>query len=283
MIPSLVNDWLNKNGYGEVTHIQTVGGGCINHACRLDTQSGMKFFLKLNNDAPADLFVREAEGLQALSLAGGPRVPGVYLVDSIFLLMEDLAPGQRNKDFWQLLGSQLAMMHQCVSPQFGFLHDNYIGSTPQPNNWEDDGFTFYAQHRLLFQARLAYDKGRLDTVEMKQVERLVGKLDHLIPDQPASLLHGDLWSGNILSDEKGDPALIDPAVYYGWAEAELAMMALFGNPPDGFYHAYQSIRPLEQDFEQRYPVYNLYHLINHLNLFGGGYLSSVKMILKQFS
>lgn len=283
MIPSLVIDWLNVNEYGEVAHIQTVGGGCINHASRLETLSGKKFFLKYNNNAPADLFAREAEGLQALRQARGPRVPGVYLVDNNFLLMEDLSPGLRKKDFWQLLGSQLAMMHQCESPQFGFANDNYIGSTHQPNKWEGDGFTFFAEHRLLFQARLAYDKGRLDRVEMKQVDRLVTKLKHLVPEQPASLLHGDLWSGNILTDENGNPAIIDPAVYYGWAEAELAMMVLFGSLPDGFYHAYQSIRPLDQGFEQRYPIYNLYHLINHLNLFGGGYLGSVKMILKQFS
>lgn len=283
MIPLRVKDWLYENGYGEVIRVHPVGGGCINQGRRLETQSGEKFFLKTNSHAPADLFSREAEGLQALGLAGGPRVPKVYLCGIDFLLLEDLSPGSRGQEFWQQLGAQLAVLHQCESPYFGFEHDNYIGSTPQPNRWEADGSLFFAQHRLLFQARLAFDRGLMDKVQLKQVDRLVSKLGNLIPLQPASLLHGDLWSGNILSDENGSPALIDPAVYYGWGEAELAMMELFGSLPRAFYTAYLSIRPLDGGYEERYPVYNLYHLINHLNLFGGGYSRSVKSILDRYA
>lgn len=283
MLPGKVRQWLVENGFGEITHTRLVGGGCINHGTRLKTHSGQKFFLKTNHTLPGDLFTREAEGLQALDAARGPRVPKVYLFGVGFLLLEDLSPALPGKDYFTKLGAQVAALHECVSPQYGFAHDNYIGSTPQPNAWLADGFTFFARQRLLFQAELAYRRGLLAKEMMHQLDCLAARLQDLIPEQPASLLHGDLWSGNIISDEKGDPAIIDPAAYYGWAEAELAMTDLFGSLPEEFYLAYQSVRPLEGGYRQRYPIYNLYHLINHLNIFGGGYLNSVKEILKHYS
>ncbi|HSQ26090.1 MAG TPA: fructosamine kinase family protein [Anaerolineales bacterium] len=282
MVPSEVKGWLLKNDYGEITRIRSVGGGCISHGAHIETSSNKKFFLKTNSAAPIDLFAREADGLMALKLPHGPRIPEVCLFGVDFLLLEDLSPATPRNDYWQLFGLQLATLHGHTSPRFGFNHDNYIGSTPQSNPWEFDGYLFFGQQRLLFQAQLAYDRGLLATSERHQVERLVSRLPDLIPKQPASLLHGDLWSGNIISDEKGYPALIDPAVYYGWAEAELAMTDLFGSLPEVFYQAYQSVRRLEDNFRERYPLYNLYHLLNHLNLFGGGYLSQVKAILRRF-
>lgn len=283
MIPLNVRRWLLEKGYGEIVGVFPVGGGCIHHAMRLETQKRISVFLKTNPTAPVDLFAREAEGLHALSVECGPRVPAVYLYDTDFLLLEDLSPGPRRKDYWYLLGVRLAGLHQVVSSRFGFEHDNYIGSTPQPNAWEADGFRFYAQQRLLFQAQLALEKGLLDNVQLKQIDRLAWRLKDFIPVQPASLLHGDLWSGNMLSDRNGNPAIIDPAAYYGWAEAELAMMELFGSLPESFYQAYQSVRPVEAGFKQRYPIYNLYHLLNHLNLFGGSYSNVVGEILNRFS
>jgi fructosamine-3-kinase len=283
MLPGEVKQWLVENGFGEITHTHPVGGGCINHGVRLETYSGQRFFLKTNQTLPKDLFAREAEGLQALEAAQGPRVPKVYLFGVGFLLLEDLSPAPRGKDYFAKLGAQMAALHGCVSPQYGFEHDNYIGSTPQPNAWLSDGFSFFARHRLLFQAELAYRRGLLEKEQFHQLDCLAARLQEIIPEQPASLLHGDLWSGNIISDKNGDPAIIDPAAYYGWAEAELAMTDLFGSLPEEFYLAYQSVRSLEGGYRQRYPIYNLYHLINHLNIFGGGYLNSVKEILKHYS
>ena len=282
MVPEDLQRWLAENDFGEVATATPVGGGCINNGARLRTTSGKSFFLKTNQRALADMFAREAEGLQALRLAGSLRLPEPYLYGQDFLLLEDLAPGARCPDYWEQFGRGLAALHQYTSPQFGFAHDNYIGSTPQPNRWMDDGWRFFAEQRLLYQAGLARRSGLLSSAAVRQVERLANRLGEMVPAQPASLIHGDLWSGNASSDSVGRPALIDPAAHYGWAEAELAMTALFGSFPAAFYRAYQQVRPLEPGFAERYPIYNLYHLLNHLNLFGEGYLGEVLGILGRF-
>jgi protein-ribulosamine 3-kinase len=135
---------------------------------------------------------------------------------------------------------------------------------------------------LVYIADIARDKGRLDLAEFQAVSRLAGRLSRLIPEQPASLTHGDLWSGNAMTDSSGGPAIIDPATHYGWAEAELAMTSLFGSFPEVFYRAYQEVRLLQPGFASRFPIYNLYHLLNHLVMFGKGYLGQVKAILTRF-
>ena len=289
MVPQRVRDWLVQAGYGGVKTARPVGGGCINNGMQVQTERGESFFLKTNSHAPAELFARETEGLEELRLPGGqavpglPRVPHVFVHGADFLLLEDLAPAARQADYWPAFGRQLAALHNCCAPQFGFHHDNYIGSTPQPNPWTADGFEFFGEQRLLFQARLAQQRGLLGSGETAKVERLAARLPQLLPAQPASLLHGDLWTGNALSDAHGAPAIIDPAAHYGWAEAELAMTALFGSFPPAFYRAYLEVRPLETGFEGRYDVYNLYHLLNHLNLFGAGYLGQVASILRHYA
>jgi fructosamine-3-kinase len=283
MVPDPVKQWCRAQGYGEVTAEHPVGGGCINSGARLQTASGRSLFLKTNRHVPADMFEREMEGLQALHIADGPRVPSAYLFGTDFLLMEDLSPAPRLVDYWTRFGRKLAGLHNHISTQFGFHHNNYIGSTPQMNPWTPDGYIFFEEQRLLYQARLARRKGLFDNASQQRVERLAGHLQDLIPEQPPSLLHGDLWSGNALSDSGGGPALIDPAVHYGWAEAELAMTALFGSFPEQFYLSYQEIRPLEIGFWDRFPIYNLYHLLNHLNLFGEGYLGQVQSILHRYA
>jgi fructosamine-3-kinase len=282
-LPSPVVDFLSENGFGEVRARQGVGGGCINNGSRLFTTSGETFFLKTNSSAPEDMFTREAEGLLTLGVPGGPAVPRVYLYGEEFILLEDLAPAAGYADYWPLFGRQLAVLHNRVHLAFGFHHDNYIGSTPQPNAWMDDGYLFFAEQRLLYQARLAVQRGLLGRTELGLVERLTARLPGLVPLQPASLLHGDLWSGNVITTRLGLPAIIDPAAYFGWAEADLAMTALFGRFPDSFYSAYAEVRPLEPGFRERFGVYNLYHLLNHLNLFGGGYREQVITFLRRFA
>jgi fructosamine-3-kinase len=283
MIPEPVIAWVEQNGCGRVTRTRPVGGGCINHGAQLETTCGETFFLKTNPDAPADMFAREVEGLEALRAVKGPRAPQPYLSGPDFLLLEDLNPGARNSRYWTTFGEQLAQLHLTVNTQFGFLHDNYIGSTPQPNPWFEDGARFFGEQRLLYQAELAGKHRLISTSDIRRVEQIARRLPSLVPVQPASLIHGDLWGGNAISDSHGDPAIIDPAVHYGWAEAELAMTTLFGSFPASFYQAYQDVRPLEPGFQSRYPLYNLYHLLNHLNLFGSGYLGQVLSILDAFS
>lgn len=282
MIPDLVDSWLQENHFGKVLSERKVGGGCINNGMVLKTASGKSFFLKLNSSAPPDMFSREVEGLQALRDASGPIVPDPYLHRSDFLLMEDLAPAPRVRDYWQVFGWQLARLHKHTGEEFGFPNDNYIGSTPQPNPWTKDGYAFFATKRLLYLARAAHDRGDLDRGEFMDVETLAGRLPELIPTQPPSLIHGDLWSGNATTNSQGSPAIIDPAVYYGWAEADLAMTTLFGTFPEEFFRAYNEIRPLESEYRSRFPIYNLYHLLNHLLLFGRGYLGQVKTILDRY-
>jgi fructosamine-3-kinase len=282
-VPQQVHIYLSENGYGDLLSSQSVGGGCINNGARLDTSAGVSFFLKTNQNAPVDMFAQEALGLQALQIPQAPRVPVVYLYGEQFLLLEDLAPAARTRDYWEVFGRRLAALHNHTGSQYGFEHDNYIGSTPQLNTWTEDGYRFFAEQRLVYQVRLANSRGLLGRSDMEQVERLAARLPQLIPDQPPSLIHGDLWSGNAISDKDGNPAIIDPAVHYGWAEAELAMTALFGAFPDEFYRAYQEVRWLEGDYRGRFPIYNLYHLLNHLNLFGGGYLGQVLGILRHYN
>ncbi len=283
MIPTQVTEWLAQNQYGHVVAERPVAGGCINNGGILKTESGVSFFLKRNPSAPLDMFQREVDGLTCLQTENGPRVPAVYCFGQDFLLLEDLKPGPRTPTYWQDFGQQLASLHAKSSSTFGFSADNYIGSTPQPNPKMENGFDFFAQHRLIYLAQKNWERQLLDRSGYLAVEKLAARLPELIPEQPASLLHGDLWSGNALTDADGNPAIIDPAAYYGWAEAELAMTTLFGVFPKIFFEAYEAAQPLEPGYAARFPIYNLYHLLNHLFIFGRGYLGQVKAILKMFA
>ncbi|RPI87110.1 MAG: hypothetical protein EHM41_06140 [Chloroflexi bacterium] len=283
MIPKAVQTWCRDNGFGEVVSEKQVGGGCINNGAQLLTSSGKTFFLKTNSRAPEGMFAREAEGLDGLRVDGAPRVPNSYLYNHQFILLEDLAPASRSPDYWSEFGRQLAVLHTKTSPRFGFEQDNFIGSTRQPNPWTADGFEFFGQYRLFFQSKLAQENGYFNKSEVQMVEKLASQLRQLIPEQPASIIHGDLWSGNALTDSHGNPALIDPAAHYGWAEAELAMTALFGPFPASFYTAYEETRPLRSGYRDRFPIYNLYHLLNHLNLFGEGYYGQVMSVVRRYA
>ena len=283
MIPAGVNNWLEEEGFGEIESSRPVGGGCINNGARITTSGGRSFFLKTNTNAPSGMFIREVEGLLALSVPDGPRVPTPYLDGPDFLLLEDLAPASRSPNHWEDFGRKMAALHDHTNERFGFEHDNYIGSTPQPNSWMEDGFEFFAQRRLIFQAEMASVRGLFSSQEAGQVERLANRLREFIPEQPASLIHGDLWGGNAMTDENGAPTIIDPAAYYGWAETDLAMTALFGGFDEKFYLAYNEARPLPPGWRDRFSLYNLYHLLNHLNLFGRGYYGQVMRIVERYS
>lgn len=284
MVPSPVAAFITAQGLVSVTAAQPVGGGCINDGRVVSLAHGPRLFLKLNPAAPPDMFTREAEGLAALAAApGGPRVPGVLLAGPDFLLLEYLPAGHPLPRYAALLGEQMAALHAAAAPRFGFAHDNYLGSTPQPNAWTDDGWTFFAEQRLRYQGRLASQRGLLSGAALRRLERLAQRLRDLVPAQPPSLLHGDLWGGNILPGPDGKACLIDPAAHFGWAEAELAMTTLFGRQPEAFYAAYAAVHPLVPGYSDRFDLYNLYHLLNHLNLFGRGYLGAVEDTLARYA
>jgi protein-ribulosamine 3-kinase len=250
---------------------EPVAGGCI-HDCYRVTIGRTPRFLKTNESRYADAFAAEAEGLAALGTAG-MRVPEPLahgVVDERAYLLLAYLDLKGKKDF-AALGRMLAAAHRRPGPRFGWGRDNYIGSTPQQNGWYDDWADFWMERRMRPQIELAERNGfDLPLPDISVLRR----------HNPApSLLHGDLWSGNAGFTPEG-PVVFDPAVYCGDREADLAMTELFGGFPREFYQAYNDVWPLEEGYQRRKHLYNLYHLLNHLNLFGGGYLGQVTAALR---
>lgn len=275
-------DWLQSQGFSGDYTLTPLAGGDINETALLRSAEGRQFCIKQNPGAPADFFQAEAAGLIALANSRTLRVPEMLHVARGFIILEYIEAGRRKPRYWRALGEGLAVMHRQKQTQFGFPEDNYCGLTPQRNTFSKDGYDFFREQRILFQAELAFGKGLLNKREVRIIETVAGKLERLIPFQEPALLHGDLWGGNIHTDSSGEPVLIDPAAYYGWPEADLAMTTLFGGFSDEFYASYLSVNPLESGWRERLPLYNLYHLLNHLNLFGGGYHSQVMAVAQRF-
>lgn len=267
----------------EISHCKGIYGGDFADATMLNTVTGELYFLKFGKFLPGDMFVAEAYGLSVVATTDSIRIPKVINVGPDHLLLEWIDIQLVQNDFWEVLGRKLATMHGHTSDRFGLGRNNYCGATPQPNPWNEDGHRFFVEQRLLYQSLLAFSCDLLSANDARSIERLCTRLPELLPRQPVSLVHGDLWSGNKLCDEAGLPVLIDPACYYGWAEAELAMSELFGGFPEAFYTAYQEIRPLQPGWEERCGLYNLYHLLHHLNLFGSGYYSQVRSTIKHYA
>jgi len=265
-----------------------VGGGCINSAYTM--QAGKQaVFIKINTAAQVRMFEAEAEGLKELGRCRTMRVPEVICYgtegNDAYLVMDYLKLGGSG-DAGQF-GEALADMHRILQsisgkPRYGWHRANTIGSTPQNNDYEEDWQVFWAKHRLGFQLELARKKGA-DTQLLSQGEQLKNSLgtffDGYVPE--ASLLHGDLWSGNYAYSLSGQPVIFDPAVYFGDRETDLAMTELFGGFSANFYTAYQSAYPLDAGYKTRKKLYNLYHILNHFNLFGGGYLSQARSMISQ--
>lgn len=272
-----------------ITSKRTMQGGCINQTEVIQLSDGREFFLKLNSEAASDLFAREADGLAALAAVEAIRVPTVvgYGAEnaSQFLVLEFIEPGNRSPNFFQQFGHQLAELHRHgTHHQFGFHNDNYLGSTNQPNDWFGSWLDFWRTNRFGFQFRLAESKRLADAHFMQLADRLLNRLDDLLSvDEPVSLLHGDLWSGNFIRGRAGEPVLIDPAVYYGHREAEFGMTTLFGGFDQTFYSAYQESWPMLEGWEQRVEIYRLYHVLNHLNLFGASYHAQCVEIMKKYA
>ena len=260
--------------------VQRTGGGCINDAVVL-ADGQRRYFVKLNRADWVDMFSAESEGLQAISDTDAIRVPQplCWGTDNrlAYIVMEYVEFGRAKDGTLAALGRQLAAMHHCTAAEFGWHRDNTIGSTPQPNTASSDWVQFWCERRLGFQLELAARNGyggRLQSIG----EHLMTQIDHLFTDyQPQpSLLHGDFWGGNWSCDTSGVPVVYDPAVYYGDRETDIAMTELFGGFGTAFYEAYEEVWPLNAGYSRRKHLYNLYHILNHLNLFGGGYLAQAE-------
>jgi fructosamine-3-kinase len=253
--------------------IQSQGGGCINQAYTL-FDGTQRYFVKLNQLSGLDMFEAEAEGLRELARPGALRVPEPLCTGTTgnhsYLVLEAIALSGRCDP--TLLGQQLATLHRETRDRFGWHRDNTIGSTPQLNQQDTDWLHFWREHRLGYQLDLAAQNG-IGRSTVEQGKRLMEELSRFFTDyQPvASLLHGDLWSGNVSGDAEGNPVIYDPAVYFGDHETDLAMTELFGGFGERFFSAYNEIFPIDPGYSSRKTLYNLYHILNHFNLFGGGY------------
>jgi protein-ribulosamine 3-kinase len=279
-IESVVND--------RIIDTHSVSGGCISDSQIIKTQSGKMYFLKVNYSQPEDMFIKEANGLKELRKADTISVPEVILADSNFILLQAIENNLRIRNFFEDFGRKFAELHKYKAKHYGFFENNYIGSTPQINipfenesyNWTE----FYFNKRILFQYEFAVKNGYADSTLTSLIKRLEKKISDILKgsDEPPCLLHGDLWSGNYIVDNKGKACLIDPAVYYGHREADLAMTKLFGGFSSEFYNAYNEYYPLPEGYEYRENIYKLYHVLNHLNLFGAGYYNQTITLLKYY-
>lgn len=282
-IPLEIQEKLHYKYNWEITATRPISGGCIHNGIQLQTTHG-DFFLKYNHLSSLNNFQAEEKGLTLLAKTKELYIPEILesgaTENYAYLGMEFIASGKRAPDYWEDFGRRLARLHKQTQASFGLDHDNFIGALPQSNTQHANWIDFFIQERINPMVEMAIRKGTFEAKIRDDFEKLFIKLPQLFPLETPALLHGDLWGGNILSDKKGKVWLIDPAVYYGHREMELAFMTLFDSQPAEFYQAYQEVYPLSTGFASRFAIYNLYPLLVHVNLFGGSYISAVKHGLK---
>jgi fructosamine-3-kinase len=267
-----------------ITRYEKVQGGDINESYCLQS-TGNKYFLKLNDaDRLPHMFEREAEGLEALRVNSTIVIPGVIkhgiINDRQWLLLEWIEKGAVKKESLQNFGAKLAQMHRTPQPYFGWHNNNYIGSLLQTNTQYDNWAEFYIQCRLMPLIKLLFDADTFTKQEMTIAELASKRIAVSFPNEPPALLHGDLWAGNYTITATGDAVFFDPAVYFGHREMDIGMTQLFGGFDNAFYNAYQEVYPLENGWQQRLSLTQLYPLLVHAVLFGGHYIPRVKDILK---
>ena len=286
-IPSPVREAIrDKLQPASLQNFSQVSGGCINHGGKLTTSRG-DYFIKWNDrTAYPSMFESEGKGLQILLGTQSIHVNEVVGFGECgafqFIILVWIKSSPRIKSYWTLLGQHLAALHQHSAPSFGLDHDNYIGSLRQYNEPCDSWDDFFIHQRLEPQIRLARDNHPSIHSLVKKMDAFYKKVSGILPKENPALLHGDLWGGNVLTDENGKPCLIDPAVYFGHREAELAFTQLFGRFDRQFYQAYDESFPIEPGFEERADIYNLYPLLVHVNLFGGSYIQESEAIVSRF-
>ncbi|MDJ0650480.1 MAG: fructosamine kinase family protein [Xenococcaceae cyanobacterium MO_188.B19] len=267
----------------EITNTLSVGGGCINQGYKIESLD-IGYFVKLNQASMVEMFVAEASGLKQMYKTQTLTIPNPVCWgiagNSSYLVLEWLDFGGGNSKAWYKMGQQLALMHQQgTSERFGWELNNTIGSTPQINDWMDNWGDFFAEQRIGYQLKLAKRRGG----SFPDTDRVIAAIkEHLADRKPKpSLLHGDLWSGNASITREGEPVIFDPATYYGDREADIAMTELFGGFPAAFYQGYNQQWALDSGYKQRKNIYNLYHILNHFNLFGGGYGSQANSMIQK--
>ena len=274
-----------------IQKIIPVGGGDIKQAARIETAGG-RYFVKWNTHPPAKMFECEAHGLNLIAASKTVQVPQVIAYGAAsgketgFLILEWIDRVRAVSDrVAELLGQKLAEMHRQQQPKYGLDENNYIGRLPQSNTFRQSWIEFYRTERLGTQRDLADRNGRLPVYRARLLDSLMDNLSYWIDEDACSpaLLHGDLWGGNWMSSTGGSPILIDPAVYCGDREADLAMTTLFGGFPQRFYEVYNEVFPLKAGYKEREPLYQLYYLLCHLNLFGESYGSSVDDVLRRYT
>lgn len=283
-----VNEWLkiNIDLSLQITSISPLSGGSINEAYRINTTSG-NYFIKFNNAIKyPGMFDTELKGLRLLESTHTVSVPKVFHSgtsgDFAYIILnfeEQLTPAS---NYWILFAHELCALHRMHNSHYGLDYDNYIGSLPQSNVKSTDFYEFMILNRFQPLVKSASDNRMLTREDINRFDLLYNKLDRLLPSEKPSLIHGDLWRGNLITNNKGNPCLIDPAVYYGHRETDIAMTKLFGGFPEKFYQSYNSIWPLENGWEERIALHQLYPLLVHVNLFGEGYAYDVRRILKHY-
>ncbi|PID59673.1 MAG: fructosamine kinase [Ignavibacteriae bacterium] len=278
-----LNRKLEEELHQNIVSIVSLGGGCIGNANKVTVKDGTNYFVKqyLNSK----IHFAEANGLNELKRTNTIRIPEVIKVNKDFLILEFIESASKSKNFSNKFGRQFAEMHKTHNPKFGYVEDNFIGSTTQKNLPESDSWTdFYFQNRILFQYKLVEKNGYANSELKSGISYLGQNIDKILngSEEPPTLLHGDLWGGNYITDEQGNPCLIDPAVYFGHREADLAMTKLFGGFDSVFYQAYNEAYPLKDGWKYRENIYKLYHILNHLNLFGSGYLSQALSLINSY-
>lgn len=292
MIPPVITEsvehWLSKvqPGHHKIISVSPVSGGSINRTFTIRTTSA-GYFIKFNDARRyPGMFEAESRGLAIIRKTACIEVPDVFLCAQAgtfsFLLMEEETGGGNHSHFWEDFGRRLACLHRVNGGYFGLDHDNYIGSLNQQNNPCDQWTDFLAAQRLRPMVAMARRSGLLNSHDCNSFDRLLQRLKDLIPSESPSLLHGDLWNGNFIMGKNGYVCLIDPAVYYGHREMDIAMTRLFGGFDSRFYAAYNEAFPLAYGWEERISLNQLFPLLVHVNLFGGGYVSDVRQVLRQY-
>ncbi len=269
-----------------LTSASLVAAGNHNQGIRLDTSEGA-YFLKLTINHERNVLHKESEALDMLRKATFLKVPGVHgcgrIGDYNFLLLEFIEPGRPKLDYWENLGLGLAQLHLNQHTKFGLDCDNYIASIPQKNFQMDNWTDFFIEQRLEPMVGKAYYDKLIPLAFLKKFQSIYPRLASIFPIEKPALIHGDLWSGNVISTPDGQPCLIDPALYYGHREMDIAFSRLFGGFDSKFYASYESVFPLEPGFELRMGIYNLYPLLVHLNLFGLAYLTGIERIVNKLA
>lgn len=267
----------------EIENRRSVSGGCINQGYAV-SQGDRSFFVKVNQASQVEMFQAEAIGLKQMGETKTIRVPepicwGVA-ANSAYIVLEWLQFGRSNSQSWEKMGQNLAAMHRYTgSKSFGWEQNNTIGSTPQINTWTENWAEFFTQYRIGYQLQLAGRRGG----SFPDTKRVLAAIEQSLSDrQPQpSLVHGDLWSGNAGMLVSGEPVILDPATYWGDPEVDIAMTELFGGFPATFYQSYNEVFSLDSGYKQRKTIYNLYHILNHFNLFGGGYASQANRMIEE--